>query len=82
MKMLRRAKIGVLVLSWYPPHLKDEHGPPIDDMVKNILNIASTYKIKIAFHIEPYEERNPLNLRENLKVNLLKHLIYKFNSSL
>lgn len=67
MKMMRTAKIGVVVLSWYPPGLADEHGPAVDTLVTTLLNAALQNELKIALHIEPYAGRTPDSFRENLR---------------
>ena len=47
MKQIRQAGIGVVVLSWWG---KDSF---TDKSVKNYLDIAHSYGLKVAFHIEP-----------------------------
>ena len=62
------AGIGVAVVSWYPVGKHDQSGAlPPDDLMPLLLNIAEKYNIKIAIHIEPYENRSPLTVREDLK---------------
>lgn len=67
MKQIRSASIGVVALSWYPPKMADDNGEPTDDFVSNILDIAHRYKLKVAFHIEPYKDRDDRNLHRNIK---------------
>ena len=47
MKQIRKAGIGVVVLSWWG---KDSF---TDKSVKSFLDIAHSYGLKVAFHIEP-----------------------------
>jgi len=65
-KMIRDAHIGVIAVSWYPPSMSDPNGPEVDKIVPLLLEIAAIYDLKIAFHIEPYEDRNPQNVEENV----------------
>eukprot|EP00759_Apiculatamorpha_spiralis_P033983 PhF_6_TR35076/c0_g1_i1/m.51118/K15538/MANEA; glycoprotein endo-alpha-1,2-mannosidase len=58
MKYFVRARIGVSVISWYPPGKADNNGTPSDSLVPVILDLALAYDVKIAFHSEPYKERN------------------------
>ncbi len=48
MEMIRKAGIGVVVLSWWGKGSFD------DKSVSKYLDIAQKYKLKIAFHIEPF----------------------------
>jgi len=66
MKMFRQSKVGVLVLSWYPPGLNDPNGNTVDDLVPVLLDAAEIQGIKLAFHIEPFSGRGPVSLRQNL----------------
>ena len=66
-KMIRDAHIGVIVVSWYPPTLSDPNGPAVDQLIPMLLDVAAHYGLKITFHIEPYQDRDPENVRENVK---------------
>lgn len=66
MMQMQQAGIGVLALSWYPPGTADDHGKPIEDYIPTMFDIADQYNIKICFHIEPYKDRSPESVRENL----------------
>ncbi|XP_068087283.1 glycoprotein endo-alpha-1,2-mannosidase [Hyperolius riggenbachi] len=66
MKQMRSAAIGVLSLSWYPPHMNDDSGIPSDDLVQQVLDMAEKYELKVNFHIEPYKNRDESNLRDNI----------------
>jgi len=67
-KLMRKAKIGVCVISWWG---KNSFG---DKSIQKYLQIAQEYGIKIAFHIEPFygsiEE-----LREQLE-----YIYYQYSS--
>ncbi|KAI5102026.1 glycoprotein endo-alpha-1,2-mannosidase, partial [Silurus meridionalis] len=73
MQQLRTAAIGVLAVSWYPPGMKDENGEPTENIVPLILEVAAKYKVKVVFHIEPYQERNDKNMFENIKYIIEKY---------
>lgn len=66
MAWIRKAGVGVVVVSWYPPGLADEHGPQSDSLVPILLRLAAEYHLRISLHIEPYENRTVENLREHL----------------
>ncbi|XP_053290071.1 glycoprotein endo-alpha-1,2-mannosidase [Pleuronectes platessa] len=67
MQQLRTAAIGVIAVSWYPPDMKDDNGEPTDDFVPLLLEVAHKYHIKVAFHIEPYKDRDEVNMFSNVK---------------
>jgi len=67
MYQIKKAGIGVLVLSWYPPSTADEHGKPVDRLLPKLLDAADKLNLKIALHIEPYQNRSAITLREDLK---------------
>ena len=48
MEMLQKASIGVLVITWWG---KDSFE---DKSIQTYLNLAESYGLKIAFHIEPF----------------------------
>lgn len=73
MKWIRDAGIGVLVISWYPPDEADQEGKPFDKLFPLFLDTAVKYHLKVAFHIEPYKNRNPKNLRENIEYIIDKY---------
>lgn len=66
MFQLRRAGVGVVSVSWYPPGLADDEGTPPDTLIPILLDIAHKYAIKVTLHLEPYDTRNPQNVRQNL----------------
>jgi len=53
---LRDSKVGVIITSW------QGQGTREDQLVPLLLDIGQKYNIKVAFHIEPYQERNRLTL--------------------
>ena len=68
MRQLRDAKVGVAVVSWYPSHQSDQSGAiPPDQLIPQLLNAALKHDIKIAIHIEPYKDRTPLSVRDDIK---------------
>ncbi len=67
MVQLRKAGVGVIAVSWYPPGTADDEGVPPDPLMSQLLDIAQKYAIKVAFHIEPYRNRTPSSIREDLK---------------
>ncbi|XP_076819155.1 glycoprotein endo-alpha-1,2-mannosidase-like [Clavelina lepadiformis] len=70
------AKIGVLVLSWYPPEKADEEGSPASEQfIHSFLKLANAYNLKVCFHIEPYAGRNASSVKEDLK-----HIIEQYGS--
>ncbi|XP_062862922.1 glycoprotein endo-alpha-1,2-mannosidase [Trichomycterus rosablanca] len=73
MQQLRTAAVGVLAVSWYPPGMKDENGEPTEDIVPLILQAADRYQLKVAFHIEPYKDRDDTSMLENIKYIIDKY---------
>lgn len=67
MQQLRDAGIGVISVSWYPPGLSDDEGQLPDPMIPQLLEIAHRYAIKVTLHIEPYRDRTPLTVKDNLR---------------
>ncbi|WP_106914498.1 glycoside hydrolase family 99 protein [Chryseobacterium aurantiacum] len=59
MKMMKEAGVGVVILSWLG---KDSF---TDKSVKNYLDIADRFNLKVAFHIEPFY-KNITELRDQL----------------
>jgi glycoprotein endo-alpha-1,2-mannosidase len=67
MYQIKKAGIGVLILSWYPPHKADEHGRPVDRLLPKLLDAADKLNLKVALHIEPYQNRSAVTLQDDLK---------------
>ena len=67
MQQLMLARIGVLVVSWYPPNKGDENGVPFDGLIPTLLDNAEKYSLKVALHIEPYKGRSAASVLEDIK---------------
>ena len=67
MKMLRQAGVGVLAVSWYPPGKHDDEGRPLDEVIPLLLDMAMKYTLKIALHLEPYENRTANSVYDDIK---------------
>lgn len=67
MRELQLAGVGVIAVSWYPPGLADAEGTPPDYIMPLLLDVAEAFSIKVTIHIEPYEKRSALSVREDLK---------------
>ena len=67
MKMLRQAGVGVLAVSWFPPNQHDSEGKPLDELVPLLLDMAKKYALKIALHLEPYENRTAHSVYNDIK---------------
>ena len=73
MEWIKLSGAGVLIVSWYPPNEADKEGKPFDKLFPLLLDTASSYGLKIAFHIEPYEGRSPENFKDNLEYIIEKY---------
>jgi glycoprotein endo-alpha-1,2-mannosidase len=62
MAMLARARVGVLVLTWWQ---RADFGA---DSVPLIMDEAAKAGLKVAFHIEPFAGRNAQRTKDNLKL--------------
>ncbi|MEQ2182346.1 hypothetical protein GOODEAATRI_021393 [Goodea atripinnis] len=67
MAQIEAAASGVLVLSWYPPGVADDHGEPTEDLVPAVMDAAQRHSIKVAFHIQPYKGRTDQSMHDNIK---------------
>ncbi|KAI1722525.1 glycosyl hydrolase family 99 domain-containing protein [Ditylenchus destructor] len=67
MKWMSSAGIDVVVVSWYPPGKADKEGTPWEDLMPLLLNTTSKYKMKMAFHLEPYPDRTAESVHEDIK---------------
>ena len=54
---LRKANVGVAVVSWYPPGKRDANGPEVDGLVKRLLAAAARFGLELCLHLEPWEGR-------------------------
>jgi len=65
---LKKAKIGVIALSWYPLGKSDDEGEPrSEQFIREILDSALYSGIKVCFHIEPYEGRTAESVANDIK---------------
>jgi glycoprotein endo-alpha-1,2-mannosidase len=60
MEQVQSAGIGTVVLSWWGINSFEDLTTPL------FLDIAQEYNLKIAFHIEPYEDRTAQNTAESI----------------
>ncbi|XP_013882736.1 glycoprotein endo-alpha-1,2-mannosidase-like protein [Austrofundulus limnaeus] len=85
MTQIEAAAAGVLVLSWYPPGVADEHGEPTEDLVPAVLDAAQRHSIKVAFHIQPYKGWTDQSMHDNIKYIIDKYgkhdAFYRFRRS-
>jgi hypothetical protein len=61
MKWLRQAGVGVIISSWWGKDSKEDRAVPL------LLEKANEYKIKVAFHIEPYNGRTAETLVSDIR---------------
>lgn len=61
MEMLVKARIGVIVLTWWDVHDFGYQSVPM------IMDMAARHNIKVCFHIEPFSGRNAATTRSNLQ---------------
>ena len=73
MEYLTTAGIGVIVVSWLPWKQADPNGRPIDLVLPLILNTAVKYRIKVALHFEPYQERSAVSVRKDIEYIIMKY---------
>lgn len=67
LKIIHLFFLGVLVVSWYPPGLSDGSNHSPDQIFRTLLDAAAEYDLRVAPHIEPYKDRNPVNFLTYLK---------------
>uniref|UniRef100_A0AAY5F0E2 Glycoprotein endo-alpha-1,2-mannosidase-like protein n=1 Tax=Electrophorus electricus TaxID=8005 RepID=A0AAY5F0E2_ELEEL len=48
MEQIESSAAGVVVLSWYPPGVADEHGEPTEDLVPAVMDAAHRHRIKVT----------------------------------
>lgn len=56
------------MLSWYPEGMTDSP----EDIFPLMLDTAYRYGLKVAPHIEPYMNRNPINLHQHISRLIMK----------
>uniref|UniRef100_A0A914GZS2 Glycoprotein endo-alpha-1,2-mannosidase n=1 Tax=Globodera rostochiensis TaxID=31243 RepID=A0A914GZS2_GLORO len=66
MKWMSSAGIDVVVCSWYPRAMADPEGTPWDSLMPTLLNATDKAKMKMAFHLEPYDERTVAAVRRDI----------------
>uniref|UniRef100_A0A1I7ZZT1 Glycoprotein endo-alpha-1,2-mannosidase n=1 Tax=Steinernema glaseri TaxID=37863 RepID=A0A1I7ZZT1_9BILA len=66
MKWISAAGIDVVVVSWYPPEMSDDQGIPWDTLMPTLLEFCDKFKLKLAFHLEPYKTRTAESVRKDL----------------
>lgn len=66
MRWLSSAAVDVVALSWYPKNKADAQGHPWDMLVPALLNAAEKYKLKMTFHLEPYEHQTAATVRNDI----------------
>ncbi|KAJ1448548.1 hypothetical protein M885DRAFT_574187 [Pelagophyceae sp. CCMP2097] len=67
MAMISKARIGVVVLSWYSPGHQDGNGENTDGVVLPLLAAALRHGVEIALHLEPYEGRTASSTVEDMR---------------
>lgn len=67
MRWMSSAGIDVVVVSWLPRGKADEQGQPWDDLIPVLLNAAKKHRMKMTFHMEPYEGRDAHSLRRDIE---------------
>lgn len=55
--------------------MADHEGDPPDQLFSTLLDAAQIFNLKVAPHIEPYKDRNPINFSEHIK-----YLVEKYGS--
>lgn len=50
MTQIQEAAAGVVVLSWYPPGVADDHGEACEDLVPHVLDAAHRRSLKVTAH--------------------------------
>ena len=62
----KRAGVGVLAVSWYPPAKSDDEGTPMAPLMPELLDICHEHSVKVAIHAEPYAGRTPETFAQDL----------------
>ena len=67
MQQLSFAGVGVIAVSYYPPGLADDNGDDWKSIYPKLLKAADIYKIKVTFHIEPYNGRSEVTVQNDIE---------------
>jgi len=69
MMQVERSGCGTIFLSWWGRHEKaDSNGKPTSEgMIRTLMSTAAERGIKVGFHIEPYDDRSAMSVREDIK---------------
>ncbi|CAD5205649.1 unnamed protein product [Bursaphelenchus okinawaensis] len=62
-KWMRSAGIDVVVVSWFREDKADADGY----LIPKLLDVCAQYKLKLAFHLEPYAGRTALSVRDDIE---------------
>ena len=65
-QQLRKARIGVVVVSWYPA----EHNEKVDGAIALLLDAAERHGLEVCVHLEPYEGRTAASVRRDMDLIL------------
>ncbi|VDM28802.1 unnamed protein product [Toxocara canis] len=66
MKWISSCGVDVIVVSWYHPGMADKSGHSWDDLIPILLDAAEKHRMKMTFHMEPYDGRNASTLRRDI----------------
>ena len=61
------AGVTAIVASWWPKGRPDGQGVDTDRCVPPLLNAAEKTGLKVNFHLEPYTDRTPMTVRQDLE---------------
>jgi glycoprotein endo-alpha-1,2-mannosidase len=66
MKWMSSAGIDVAVVSWMPISETPKGDYSWDSIIPLLLNASEKYRMKLAFHLEPYNSRTPETVRNDI----------------
>eukprot|EP00912_Choanoflagellata_sp_UC4_P002062 UC4_evm4s1315 len=69
-KLMERAGIDVAVVSWYGRRRHDQSGEDLDKLFPMILGCAMTTTVRVAFHLEPYDEGRGDGTSKEIKIDI------------
>lgn len=77
MQQLRKARIGIICMSWWGQRNSDSQLKHLDGYTDEatalVMNYAEKYGIKVCFHHEPYEGRTATSVRKDLQYVLKEY---------